>query len=323
MRALVRLVIMDRVRPVGASADFLERIAAVRETRARLPEVARNRLATRHRRATVQHSGLLLLIAVDDPARGVLRVGDDPRAMADRSDLLHRLEIALSRPGVDGIIATADVVEDLLMLECLDDKVVIGSMNRGGLRGAVFELDDRVTAYDVDSIAVSHLDGGKMRCRIDLADPGTTATLEACGKAITGLATRGLMALVEPSMSRRVEGEVVDDLSSVAVVTSAVVAAGLGARSSYTWLRLPVIDALDEVMAATTLPALVTGGDPFTAPDETHAAWRRALRVPGVRGMVVDRTLLYPPDGDVAASLDAAVSLMHETDAAFVRERDA
>ena len=211
MRALVRLVIMDRVRPVGASADFLERIAAVRETRARLPEVARNRLATRHRRATVQHSGLLLLIAVDDPARGVLRVGDDPRAMADRSDLLHRLEIALSRPGVDGIIATADVVEDLLMLECLDDKVVIGSMNRGGLRGAVFELDDRVTAYDVDSIAVSHLDGGKMRCRIDLADPGTTATLEACGKAITGLATRGLMALVEPSMSRRVEGEVVDD----------------------------------------------------------------------------------------------------------------
>ena len=29
----------------------------------------------------------------------------------------------------------------------LEDKVVIGSMNRGGLQGATFELDDRFTGY--------------------------------------------------------------------------------------------------------------------------------------------------------------------------------
>jgi hypothetical protein len=55
--------------------------------------------------------------------------------MADRYDLLRRLLIAPSRPGVDGLLATADIVEDLLLLGALEDKVVFGSMNRGGLQG--------------------------------------------------------------------------------------------------------------------------------------------------------------------------------------------
>ena len=85
----------------------------------------------------------------------------------------------------------------------LDDKVVIGSMNRGGLQGAVFELDDRFTAYDADTIAANGLDGGKMLTRIALDDPGTAPTLEACGNAVTALARRGLMAMVEPFMTVR------------------------------------------------------------------------------------------------------------------------
>jgi hypothetical protein len=30
-----------------------------------------------------------------------------------------------------------------------------------------------------------------------------------------------------------------------------------------------------------------------------------------VRGLVIGRTLLYPPDDDVAAAVDTAVSLVH------------
>jgi hypothetical protein len=37
------------------------------------------------------------------------------------------------------------VLEDLLLLRRLDGKVAIGSMNRGGLAGTVFEIDDRFT----------------------------------------------------------------------------------------------------------------------------------------------------------------------------------
>ena len=86
------------------------------------------------------------------------------------------------------MLGTPDILDDLLLSGLLDDKVVIGSMNRGGLQGAVFELDDRFTAYDADTIAANGLDGGKMLTRIALDDPGTVATLEASGRAVTALA---------------------------------------------------------------------------------------------------------------------------------------
>jgi hypothetical protein len=155
-----------------------------------------------------------MLVAADHPARGSLGVRNVPDAMADRYDLLHRLVIALWRPGVDGVLGTCDILEDLLLLGALEDKVVIGSMNRGGLQGAVFELDDRFTGYDADSIAATGFDGGKMLTRIDLTDPGSVATLQASGRAVTELAARGLMAMVEPFWSRRVNGRVVNDLSA-------------------------------------------------------------------------------------------------------------
>ena len=36
-----------------------------------------------------------------------------------------------------------------------------------------------------------------------------------------------------------------------------------------------------------------------------------ALALPGVRGFVIGRALLYPADGDVAAAVDAACALVH------------
>jgi len=36
--------------------------------------------------------------------------------MADRTGLLERLCVALARPGVDGVLGSADVLEDLSLL---------------------------------------------------------------------------------------------------------------------------------------------------------------------------------------------------------------
>jgi hypothetical protein len=149
-----------------------------------------------------------------------------------------------------------------------------------------------------------------MLLRIDLADPATAGTLESGARAVTELAAHGLMAMVEPFLSRREDGKVRNDLSTEAVVRSAGIAAGLGATSAYTWLKLPVVDGMDEVMAATTLPALLLGGDPDESPDETFGGWEKALALPGVRGLVVGRTMLYPRDGDVAAAVDTAARLV-------------
>ncbi len=258
----------------------------------------------------VGSTGRLMLVAADHTARGFLRAGADGLAMADRHRLLERLLVALGRPGVDGVLGTADIIEDLLLLGALEGKVVIGSMNRGGLAGTVFEIDDRFTGYDADGVVRMGFQGGKMLMRIDPEDHATAATVAACAEAVGALAGHGVMAMVEPFISHRVDGRVRNDLSSEAVMRSATVAAGLGWTSAHTWLKLPVIDDMEPVLAATTLPVLLLGGEVAADQDAQFASWEKALANPQVRGMVVGRSLLYPPDGDVAAAVDAVVGMM-------------
>jgi len=259
-------------------------------------------------------SGKLMVIAADHPARGVLRAGDDAMAMADRAELLDRLIVALGRPGVNGVLGTADILEDLLLLGALDGKVVVGSMNRGGLAGTSFELDDRFTGYDAAAIEAMGFEMGKMLMRIDPDDPATARTVESCGHAVSELAARRKIAMVEPFISHRVDGRVRNDLSTEAVIRSVTVAAGLGTTSAYTWLKLPVVDddpaGMERVLSATTLPAVLLGGEVPDDLDAAFASWEKVLRLPTAMGLVVGRTLLYPPDGDVAGAVDTAVSLL-------------
>ena len=234
---------------------FADRLADVIETRARRPGLVAEAAARRPRVPSfLGPGGTVVLIAADHPARGTLRAGRLMTAMADRASLLERLCVALDRPGVDGVLGSADVLEDLLLLGALDGKVVIGS--------------------------------------------------------VSDLAARRLVAMIEPFISHRVEGRVRNDLSPEAMMRAIAVASGLGTTSAYTWLKVPVVPAMERVMAASTLPALLLGGEVPDDPESAYAGWRKALRLPNVKGLVAGRSLLYPADDDVAAAVDTAVSLL-------------
>jgi DhnA family fructose-bisphosphate aldolase class Ia len=282
---------------------------AVTEVRFSDPKAIERAWQNRTTRPTVRGKRRLMIVAADHPARGALAVGSRPTAMNSRTDLLERLRAALADPGVDGVLATSDILDDLLLLGALEDKVVFSSMNRGGLAGARFELDDRMTAATAAATAAARMNGGKMLCRIDLNDPGTVATLETCARAIDELASYGLIAMVEPFMSSRVDGRVRNDLSPDAVIKSVHIGQGLGSTSAYTWMKLPVVDEMERVMESTTLPTLLLGGDPAD-PDEAFASWEKALELPSVRGLIVGRTLLYPGDDDVSSAVATAVSMV-------------
>jgi len=295
---------------VVSSQTNAERYRSLTDVRVKDPGAIKRAADARTKRGLADGDGRLMIIAADHPARGANGVGNRPLAMGNRIQLLERLELALSRPGVDGLLASPDILEDLLLLGALEDKVVFGSMNRGGLQGGVFELDDRFTGYDARGIADMGLNGGKTLTRIALDDPGTVKTMEDTATAVNELAERGLAAMVEPFWSSRVDGKVRNDLSADAVIKSVGVCSALGRTSAYTWMKLPVVDQMDRVMDSTTLPTLLLGGDPDTSPEETYASWRAALALPSVRGLVVGRTLLYPPDDDVAAAVDTAASMV-------------
>ncbi|WP_329214456.1 aldolase [Streptomyces sp. NBC_01485] len=253
--------------------------------------------------------GKAMIVAADHPARGANGVGGDPNAMADRFELLDRLCTALERPGVTGVLGTADILEDLLLLGVLDGKSVFGSMNRAGLAGSVFEIDDRFTGYDAEALADMGFDGGKMLTRIALDDPATPSVLFDTAKAVNELNDRELIAMVEPFLSSWQDGRIRNDLSTDAVIKSITIASGLGRRTAYTWLKLPVVENMERVLASSTLPALLLGGE-VTDPEAAFTSWGKALKQPTAQGLVVGRSLLYPAGGDVAGAVDKAVSLL-------------
>jgi hypothetical protein len=293
---------------VSLSAEMQELI----ETRRRRPAAIGEAAAARTRPAPLaEGADRLLVIAADHPARGSLGAGPAGMAMADRTELLARLTLALSRPGVNGVLGTPDVIEDLLLLGALDGKYAFGSMNRGGLAGSVFEIDDRFTAYDAATIAAMGLDGGKMLLRIDDDDPATPATMAACGAAVGELAAHGLPAMIEPFISRRVDGRLRNVLEPEAAIRAMSIAAGIGPTSAYTWLKVPIVDEMERVMTSSTLPAVILGGEVASDQEATFESWRQALALPTVMGLVVGRSLLFPPGDDVLAAVDAAAGLVH------------
>jgi hypothetical protein len=268
-------------------------------------------LAKRRRREQLAPDGMLFIVAADHTARGMLGAGADPQAMVDRRRMLERLAVALAHPRVDGVLGSADVLEDLAVLGLLDDKVAVGTMNRGGLAGARWELDDRMTAYDAAHLATANLDGGKVLMRLDDDDPATARVVEACGRAVTELADQGLMAMVEPlPYTCDDAGRAVGDPDPGKLLRAVAVAAGLGASSAHTWLKVPATSDVAQVAGATTQPVLLLGGPTGPDPGAAFAAWEQGLHDPSVRGLVAGRTLLYPADGDVAAAIAAAGELV-------------
>ena len=133
--------------------------------------------------------------------------------------------------------------------------------------------------------------------------------MHACAQAVNELASRRRLVMIEPFISHRVDGRVRNDLSPEAMIRAITVASGLGTTSAYTWLKIPVVAEMEQVIAASTLPALLLGGEVPQDPGTAFAGWRSALQLPNVKGIVAGRSLLYPPDGDVAAAVDTAVDM--------------
>lgn len=291
-----------------------EKYQALIEARIFEPSKLESSLLSRRRRSIPGKDGKLLILAADHTARGKIALGNDPIAMSDRYTLLDRLVRCLAMPEVDGVLSSADVLEELAWLGALDDKLAIGTMNRGGIIGARWEMDDPLTAYDAEHIEALGLDGGKTLVRIDYDDPSVPRTLETVAAITTQLADCKLMSMIEPlPYLKDSTGKAVLNPSDDELIKTVAIASGLGSSSAYTWLKIPASDRMNEVAAATTLPILMLGGESSPNPDQTFAKWERGMREPNVRGLVAGRALLYPLDGNSEAAVARANAVVRST----------
>src|SRR5438876_557666 len=181
---------------------------AITAARVERPEIILASAARRKRRPQPARAGKLNMLACDHPGRGVVGTLNQPLLMGNRQEYLGRALRVLMCPDFDGVMAHTDMIEDLLVLDYLvqeaggpsflDDRVMAGCMNRGGIVNVAGEIHDRFTSFTAESIASLGLDGGKMLIRVVDDDERTLVTPGACARAVTALRRRNRPALVEP-----------------------------------------------------------------------------------------------------------------------------
>lgn len=228
-----------------------------------------------------------LVLAADHRPRGVATIEHYGRYLA-------ALEAAL--PHCDGVLATAQPLGDLAAAGALGSgQRTYLSINRTGLAGSAFELDDRLVA-SVDRAARDGWSGVKVMTRIAVDDPGGAAALELLGRVLEDAAAGGLEALVEPVWWRDGRmSQVTDD-----VVRAAVIAHDLGAPL----LKVPVPDvaagdaraaAVRRVVDSVGVPVLFLGGPHRDVPGVVEDLARDVVAGGGA-GLAVGRLVLQDPD---------------------------
>lgn len=299
--------------------DLMEQITQVRVGN---PQYTWLRAQSRIRPEALRPEGKLNLLAADHPARRVTKVGDNPLGMADRRDYLARIYRVLSAGSVDGLMATMDLIEEVLILDGLlmdrgqesvvDGKHLIASLNRGGLAGVSWELDDPITGPGVDTCAEWKLDGVKMLLRVADDERDSLKTLLASAQAINACNAHRIPMYLEPLVVKRGESgwTVVKDAAALAKLVG--VASALGDSSRYLWLKLPYAKGFEVVARATTLPILLLGGEAAGDPAPFLEEMQQAMRSGhNVRGALVGRNVLYPGDGDPLKMAEAVGGIVH------------
>ncbi|MDR7468422.1 MAG: hypothetical protein QN141_13595 [Armatimonadota bacterium] len=298
--------------------ELFDRITDTRVTR---PEVVAEEAQARRRRPRLTRDGRLTILAADHPARMVTAVGDDPLAMGNRWTLLARILRVITAEEFDGVMTTPDIMEDLFIVHrldkelggpgFLDQKVLLGCMNRGGLSGAAFELDDRMTAFTPEMIAARRLDGAKVMFRLEPREPASLDTMMYCVEAINACQARGIPVFLEALMVEHVDGKYKTLKNAEALIKVVSVASGLGSASALTWLKIPYCEGFERVAEATTCPILMLGGESRGDPTGILLEFAAGMRAGGtVRGALVGRNVTFPGRDDplaVALAVDAIV----------------
>lgn len=282
----------------------------------------RDYAAERPRRSELTVDGKLVILAADHPARMVTSVGDDPLRMGLRAEYLGRIARVLESGFVDGLMGTPDILEEIMALDALRlesggasllaGKALIGCMNRGGLAGTTFEMDDTFTAFTAARMAQMGLEGAKLMFRLEPQEYASGRTITSCARAIDDCLDHRLTVFLEALVVRYDAGKYVVDNSVEAQVKVCGVASGLGKSSWRTWLKLPYSVDLPRVAQATTCPILLLGGPAAGDPACILGEFAQGMAAGGnVRGALIGRNVLYPGQDDPTEIVRQLWTMVH------------
>jgi DhnA family fructose-bisphosphate aldolase class Ia len=238
--------------------------------------------------------GRAVVLAADHRARGIITV-------ERYADFVTALLAAA--PYCDAVMATAQPLEDLRATGSLrPDQATLLCLNRTGLAGSAFELDDRLIAT-CERAAREGYAGIKLMTRIDPTDPHGADALELLGAVLEEARDLGLAALIEPLTWT--DGRI--DRTPDGVVRAAVIAHDMGAPLH----KVPVpeatagserIEAVRRVVESVGVPVLFLGG-PHTGDRAATLSELADAMAAGAAGVAIGRTVYQDRDPGFMARL--------------------
>ena len=298
-------------------------MARITQLRVENPDEILEITGKRPARRPMPADGKLCILAADHPARGITVAGGDAFGMADRQDYLSRIVRVIAGGAVDGVMATMDILEDLLFLHhlmlesgapgLLDGKWLVPSLNGAGISGSAWELNDQLIGPSPETCIRLGMDGGKARLRICSSERDSLATIQSVAGAISEMNRFRMPFFLAPMPVERGETgwEPVNEAESLARILG--IATGLGDSSRYIWLTLPYCADFGRVVSATSLPILLeqgSGSDGMGAILSTVAHGLSAGS--NVRGTMLGSEVLYSEHGDPLVAARAVAGLVHK-----------
>lgn len=294
--------------------------------KAYLKELVKKEGNERKRREELTEDGKLMITAADHSARGILSSGIDELGMAYRMNYIGRiLRVICGNPQADGVMGTPDVLEDLILFnyltkehggeDFLSSRLLIGSMNRLGLKGAVFEMDDGLSAYTAAYVKEMGLDGVKLMFRYAPESPDSRKTIEYCLLAMNECHQHDVPVFLEALAVELKEGNPKEKKDIKSLMLAVCIANGLSTSSLGTWLKLPYLKESNgltyhDIIAASSYPVLVLGGAATGRPEELVANVNEAMEA-GASGGLIGRQILFPNRHDPYAVGKAISEVIH------------
>lgn len=264
----------------------------------------------------------LVFAAADHNARMINEYKGNPIGLSNRREYLTRLVRMLQSDSVDGVEATPDIIEDLIIInkirkdagekDFLKGKMLVGTVNRGGLKNTIWEMDDMPACFTVERINKLNMDGVKFMIRINPKDENAKYTVKYCADAINDAEKYGLPIFIEALYVESNENggyTMKTDSESLCKVVGVVGA--LGCTGAYKWIEVPLNNEYHVPVAATTCPVFVV---PDEVEDEPEAVIREYTKEIGIadniRGILLGRNVMYN-ESDPLPIAEAIADIWH------------
>lgn len=249
--------------------------------------------------------GKSMVLAIDHRQRGIQEGIDN---FKDLVSLIERLA-----PYIDAIMTTKEPLAQIIVNGSLRDKGLVLSLNRTGLAGTVFEMDDRLVCT-VETVLRWGLDGAKLLIKFNKDSAFTNEQLSLLSDVVEECEKWSIPLMVEPLYMNMTDGKIIMDRSYeaikwVSIITNDFKVPILKIPYVKSNSRKEGIEKFRKIVDSVNAKVLLLGGPKRDNPIEVLQDFEDGVKA-GADGFVVGRNVFLSEKPEVMAL--AMKLILHE-----------